>query len=180
VPPPPRRLKRRLFELGALLILLPGLVGIRWYDDANHAVTQDPHRRVTIVPRGTWVTVGHNRLRMVGRREASTAGTTAPTTSGASQLTLVLEAKVLDAQGGKDLGKLHYEFRDRSGHVWSAAGGVNNPSVSSEVPPAGSITRIVVIGVVPRAKLSSVVLDSYIQPFQRSERKVLYVFRFAH
>jgi hypothetical protein len=186
VPPRPRRRKRRLIEFGALLILLPGVLGVRWYDDSNLAVTRDPHQRVTVVPSGAWAKLGSNQWRMLGRPDpnstssgggGSLSGESPP---GSAQLILLLEVKVLAAQGAKDLGKMQYEIRDREGHVWSADGAVQNQSIDDEDPAPGSTQRVRVTATVPRGKVSSVVLDLHIQPFDRPEREVLEVLRFAH
>jgi hypothetical protein len=187
-PPPPRRLKRRLIELGAVLLLVPMYVGIHWYDDGNNVLTFKPHQHVTIVPRGAWAKLGHNQWRLLGRQEASATG--AGSGSGSSpgsatkpagaELTLLLQAKVLDAKGVKELDKMIYELHDRAGHLWSADGLVDNQSVSSEQPPVGSTPTVRVTATVPPALLTSVVLDLHIRPFDRPERTVLDVLRFAH
>jgi hypothetical protein len=163
-----------------VLVLVPLAVGLRWYDDSNHAVTREPHERVTVVPRGASATLGHNRWRMLGRQEqsgGSLAGTSSP---GAAQLTLLLEVKVLDAQGSKELDLVQYEVRDREGRQWTTSGTAENPSVDAERVPAGSTTRVKVTATVPKDRLSALVLDLHVRPFDRAERTVLDVLRFAH
>jgi hypothetical protein len=172
-----------LIELGAVLILMPTLLAIHWYDDRNGALTQDPNKHVTIVPHGAWATLGHNSWRMLGRQEASTSSSGSSSGSkatGGVELILLLQAKVLDAKGGKELGAIEYEIRDRDGNVWSASGSVDNQSVSSDTPPAGSTPRVTVTAIVPRDKVSSVVLDLHVPPYNRQQRTVLDVLRFAH
>jgi hypothetical protein len=185
LPPAPRRLKRRLIELAALLVLAPAVIGIRWYDDSNHTVTRDPHQRVTIVPRGAWAKLGHNQWRLLGRQEpsgSSTGGSLSRNTPppGGAQLILLLEAKVLNAEGSKELAKMEYEVRDREGNVWSAAGAVEDQSIGDDKPAPGSTQRVKVTATVPQSKLTSVVLDLHFRPFDRPERTVLDVLRFAH
>jgi hypothetical protein len=177
-PPRPRRRKRRLIELGALLIVLPGLIGIQWYDDSNNAAPRDPHKHVVVVPRSAWATLGHTRWHMVGRRPDSSQSTTTP--ADTADVTLVLEAKVLDAKGGKELDIMEYELRDRTGRVWSADGDVESPTVTSGAPPVGTTVRVTVTGTVPRDRLSSVVLDVHVDSYDRPQRNVLDVLRFAH
>ena len=189
-PPPPRRLKRRLFEFAAVLILVPVYVGIHWHDDGNHALTFEPNQHVTIVPRGAWAKLGHNQWRLLGRQggpatasgsgSAGSGSSARSATPGGAELTLLLQAKVLDAKGVKELDKMVYELRDRAGHVWSADGLVDDQSVSSEEPPVGSTPTVRVTGTVPSALVTSVVLDLHIRPFDRPERTVLDVLRFAH
>ncbi|HZB32038.1 MAG TPA: hypothetical protein VE465_17915 [Streptosporangiaceae bacterium] len=184
-PPPPRRLKRRLIELGAVLILVPAYLGIHWYDDHNNALTFQPDERVTIVPRGAWAKLGHNQWRLLGRQNdpatASAPGSSAAgSTPAGARLTLLLQAKVLDAKGVEELDTMVYELRDRAGNLWSAEGEAENPSVSSDEPPVGSMPIVRVTATVPPTVLTSVVLDLHIQPFHRPERTVLDVLRFAH
>jgi hypothetical protein len=186
VPPSPRRRKRRLIELGVLLILLPAALGVRWYDESNLALTRGPDERVTVVPRGAWAKLGHNQWRMLGR-QAPSSTPRSPGSSlrdesppGSAQLILLLEAKVLDAQGAKDLDKMEYEVRDREGHRWSAEGAAQDQSIDDADPAPGSTQRVRVTAMVPQGKLSSVVLDLHIEPYYRPERTVLHVLRFAH
>jgi hypothetical protein len=171
-----------------VLILVPVHLGIHWYDDGNNVLTFKPRENVTIVPRGAWAKLGHNQWRLLGRQDdASTGSTSAPGSSAGSAtapagapLTLLLQAKVLDAKGVEELDKMVYEIRDRAGHQWSAEGAVDNQSVSSDEPPVGSTPTVRVTARVPPAVLTSVVLDLHIQPFNRPERTVLDVLRFAH
>lgn len=166
-----------------MLILLPGLIGLQWYDDSNNAVTRDPHKRVTVVPRGAWATLGHDRWRMLGRQAGQPVRPGQPGgagSSGGTEITLLLDVKVLDARGVKELDTIIYELRDRDGHVWSAGGNVDNPSVGSEAPPPGSTARVTVTGTVPVERAGSVVLDVHVDAYDRPERNVLDVLRFAH
>jgi hypothetical protein len=163
-----------------VLILLPGLIGIQWYDDGNNAVTRDPHRHVIVVPQGAWATLGHGRWRMLGRQVIRTGRTGLAGPSGGTELTLLLDVKVLDAQGAKELGTITYELRDREGHVWSAGGNVDNPSAGTEAPPPGSTARVTVTGTVPAGRAGSVVLDLHVEAYDRPDRDVLDVLRFAH
>lgn len=171
-----------------MLILVPVYVGIHWHDDGNNVLTFEPHQHVTIVPRGTWAKLGHDQWRLLGRQDGpatgatsgSSSGSGSATTPGGASLTLLLQAKVLDAKGVKELGKMVYELRDRAGHLWEADGLGDNQSVSSEQPPVGSTPTVRVTATVPRAVLTSVVLDLHIRPFDRPERTVLDVLRFAH
>jgi hypothetical protein len=184
IPPRPGRRKRRLIELGVLLILLPAVLGVRWYDDSNLAVTRDPHQHVTVVPRGAWAKLGNNQWRMLGRQEPNSAASSGSlrgeSPPGSAELILLLEVKVLAAQGAKDLGKMQYKVRDREGHVWSADGAVQNQSIDDADPAPGNTQRVRVTATVPQGKLSSAVLDLHIQPFDRPGREVLEVLRFAH
>jgi hypothetical protein len=179
-PPPPRRLKRRLIELGAVLILVPTYLGIHWYDDGNNALTFEPHENITIVPRGAWAKLGHNQWRLLGRQGDPATPSESKSAPGGARLTLLLQAKVLDAKGVEELDTMVYELRDRAGHQWSGEGEADNPSVSSDEPPVGSTPIVRVTATVPTAMLTSVVLDLHIQPFERPERTVLDVLRFAH
>jgi hypothetical protein len=175
-----------------VLILVPVYVGVHWHDDGNNVLTFEPHQHVTIVPRGAWAKLGHNQWRLLGRQDGPATGSASGSASGSStgqgaaatpagaNLTLLLQAKVLDAKGVKELDKMVYELRDRSGHLWEADGLVDNQSVSSEQPPVGSAPTVRVTATVPRAVLTSVVLDLHIRPFDRPERTVLDVLRFAH
>lgn len=169
-----------------MLILVPVYLGVHWYDDGNNALTFEPREHVTVVPRGTWAKLGHNQWRLVGRQE-SQATTSSPgsssgssTTSGGVELILLLQVKVLDAKGTKELSTVDYELRDRAGNTWSAGGDVDNQSISSDTPPVGSVAIVRVTATVPPAQLSSVVLDLHSHPFDRPERTVLDVLRFAH
>jgi hypothetical protein len=159
-----------------VLILVPAYLGIHWYDDGNNVLTFTPHRHITVVPPGTWATLGHNQWRMLGRQDGSPASTT----SDGVELTLLLRVKVLDAKGAKELNSVEYEIRDRSGRTWSADGAVDTQSVTTGDPPVGSTPIVRVIATVPRAELSSVVLDLHNDSFERPERTVLDVLRFAH
>lgn len=174
-----------------MLILLPAYLGIHWYDDANNVLTFEPHRDITIVPRGAWATLGHLQWRMLGRVADRAPGSStgsgtgsgtgsSPGTSGGAKLTLLLQTKVLDATGVKELDKMEYELRDSAGRIWSAFGIVDNQSVSGDRPQVGSTPTVRVTGTVPPTKLTSVVLDLHIRPFDRPERTVLDVLRFAH
>jgi hypothetical protein len=172
--------RRRLIELGALLILAPVVIGVRWYDDTNHAVTQEPPERVTVVSRGAWAKLGHTQWRLLGRQDRPLPTGDPDTAPGSATLVLLLQAKALDAQGVKQLSAMDYVIHDRAGREWSAQGTVESQSIDEDKPTPGSTQRVKVLATVPRSKLSEVVLDLHVQANVRPERTVLDVLRFAH
>ena len=158
--PMPRRRRlsdgtRRAIEVAALLLLIPALLATEWIDDDHQARQWKTHERVTVVRRGGTGTVGHVRLRLLGRD--TTGNTTrAGSPSGAVELKLVVVARPLDAQGVKDVDRIGFTVRDRAGHVWSA-GGSSDPDVK---PRAGADGQVTVTALVPGSLVSTVVLEA--------------------
>ena len=146
--------QRRALEACALLVLVPGLLGVWWVDDEHQAAGWKRPDHVTVVPRGGTGTLGHVRLRLLGR------DTTAPAKSlthpGAAKLTLIVELRPLDAQGAKDAPYTAFDVRDREGHVWSAYG----PVQTGHDPAVGVPVQLRVTSDLPGRELSSVVLEA--------------------
>jgi hypothetical protein len=177
VPDPVRRRsrlsggRRRAVELVALLVVLPGLLAVYWMDDRKQAAQWDPQERVTVVARGGTGTLGHVRLRVLGRdATASSAGTTA----GAAKITLIVELRALDAKGAKD--SVTYTVRDRDGHVWTALG----LPAGGHDPVVGAATPVKVTADVPVRLTGSVVLEARLGSFGATGHGPTQVLRFAH
>ncbi len=177
VPDPVRRRsrlsdgRRRAVELVALLVVLPGLLAVYWVDDRKQAAQWDPQERVTVVAHGGTGTLGHVRLRVLGRdATASSTGTTA----GATKITLIVELRALDARGAKD--PVTYTVRDRAGHVWTAFG----LPAGGHDPVVGATTPVTVTADVPVRLTGSVVLEARLGSFGATGHGPTRVLRFAH
>ena len=158
--PVPRRKRlsdgrRRAIEVAALLLLIPALLATEWIDDDHQARNWQTHERVTVVRRGGIATLGHVRLRLLGR-DTTGSTTREATPSGAVTLKLVVVVRPLDAQGVKDVDRVDYTVRDRAGHVWSA-GGSSDPDVKPQVGTDGQVT---VTAQVPGNLINTVVLEA--------------------
>jgi hypothetical protein len=168
--------RRRAIEVAALLLLVPGLLATEWVDAEHQSRQWQTHEHVTVVRRGGTATLGHVRLRLLGR---DTTGATSPSgsSSGAVSLKLVVVARPLDAQGVKDVDRVGYTVRDRDGHVWSAAGS-SDPDVK---PRAGADGQVTVTALVPGSLVSAVVLEARPGgPLTQKGSGPTPVLRFAH
>jgi hypothetical protein len=179
VPDPVRRrmsdARRRAIEVCALVCLLPALVVAHWIDGSRLGHSFEPPDRFTVVPRGGTVAIGHSRWRLLGR-DAKAGMRFSTTPPGSLRLTLILQVRVLDAQGVKDATNVTYQVRDRQGHVWSALGSFPD----AEDPPAGATVPVTVTANVPPNLISRVVLEVRVAALGARKKGHLRVLRFAH
>lgn len=167
--------RRRAIEVAALVLLIPGLIAAEWIDNDHQARQWQTHERVTVVRRGATGTLGHVRLRLLGRdTTGKPASEGAP--AGAVNLKLVVVVRPLDAQGVKDVDAVGYTLRDRTGHVWSAAGS----SDPDQKPQAGVDGQVTVTAMVPGRLVNSVVLEARPGGLTRKGPGPTPVLRFAH
>jgi hypothetical protein len=167
--------KRRAVELTALVVLVPGLLATQWIDNQHQGRQYQTRERVTVVPRGGTGTLGHLRLRLLGRDTTGPSKSTgAP--AGSARLKLVVNVRPFDAQGVKDVDTLGFTVRDRDGHVWSAAGSPDRDQKAS----AGADTQVSVTATVPERVVSAVVLEVRPGGLVRKTSGPTPVLRFAH
>jgi hypothetical protein len=158
--PVPRRRRlsdgrRYAIEMIALVLLVPGLLATEWADGAKQSRQWQTNERVTVVRRGGTGTVGHVRLRLLGR-DTTGALKSSTTPAGAVNLKLVMTARPLDAQGVKGIDTLGFTVRDRAGHVWSAFGATDRDHTKA----VGTDIEVTVTATVPERLVSSVVLEA--------------------
>jgi hypothetical protein len=165
--------RRRALEAIALIVLVPGLFAVRWLDDTQQAQQWQVPEHVTVVPRGGTGTLGHVRLRLLGR-DATAPSRGSLTPAGAVRLTLVVEVRPLDAQGVKDAQMIAYSVRDRAGHVWAGLAGVG------PTPAVGVAAQVKVNADLPPPLISSVVLEARKGTFGAKGRGPAQILRFAH
>jgi hypothetical protein len=168
--------RRRAIEAVALAVVGTGYLTAQWIDDSHQARAYPPAReRVTVVGRGGSGTIGHVRLRLLGRdTTGQTTGSTVP--AGATLIKLVLTARPLDAQGVKSVQAIGFTVRDRAGHVWSAFGASDR-----DVKPAvGTDMQVTVTASVPARLAGSVVLEARPGRSLRLAEGPTPVLRFAH
>lgn len=174
--------RRRAIEVAALAVLIPGLLTARWIDDSHQARHfQSPGKpaggeRVTVITRGGTGTLGHVRVRLLGR-DATGPPKDSTTPAGAAYLKLVVRVRPLDARSAKtDVDQLSYTVRDRDGHVWSAGGSYDR----DRDPAVGVDTQVTVQATVPAPLLNAVVLE--VRPTQSFGKATgpVPVLRFAH
>lgn len=167
---------RRVIEVAAVILLVPGFLAVEWIDMDHQSVGYQTKESVTVVRRGGTGTLGRVRLRLLGR-DATGVSKSTDAPAGSAHLKLVVDAQPLDAQGVKQLPAIAYTLRDRAGHVWSA-GGETDPDLK---PAAGTVTQVSVTATVPAGLVSSVVLEA--RPGGLTTRKPsgpTQVLRFAH
>jgi hypothetical protein len=131
---------------------------------------------VTVVSVGKPGTLNRVQWTMLGRDVGDTSAPPRSTPpSGKTELKLLVAARPLDAQAGKDLtrGRLVFQLRDREGHIWSATA-----DLSAGAPP-GTVTQVPVLAFVPPDKVTSVVLE-IAQSRIYVQKGSVAVLRFAH
>jgi hypothetical protein len=149
------RRQRRALEAGALVVLVPALLGVQWLDDTSHmSPGWKQQQDVAVVRRGGTGALGRSRWRLLGR-DTHTPLKSGTTPSGAVRLTLVLEVRALDAQGVKDAKNAGYQVRDREGHIWSAFG----EFAGDHDLTTGATVRVTVTANVPEKVVSRIVLE---------------------
>jgi hypothetical protein len=170
---------RRALEASALIVLAPGLLIAQWLDRGHDNDKAQPPEQVTVVPRGGTGTLGHLRIRLLGR-DVTAPVKSATTPAGAVQLRLVIEVRPMDAQAAKVAQFVAYSVRDRAGHVWSASSLLPNSGSSTDDKPAPGVPlSATVTANVPERLVSSVVLEAR-QATMGMARGRPQVLRFAH
>ncbi|GAB2853913.1 hypothetical protein GCM10027176_65760 [Actinoallomurus bryophytorum] len=178
--PIPRRRRlndgwRHAIEVVALILLVPGLLAAEWVDGSKQSRQWQTKERVTVVRRGGTGTLGHVKLRLLGR-DTTGALKSSTTPAGGVNLKLVVTARPLDAQGVKSIDILGFTVRDRAGHVWSAF-----PSTDRDRTKAvGTDTEVSVTATVPERLVSSVVLEVRPGALASKGPAATPVLRFAH
>ncbi|MDN3359940.1 hypothetical protein [Actinomadura sp. DC4] len=145
--------RRRAIELIAVVVLVPSLLAAEWVDNRHQSRGYQTHERVTVVPRGGTGTLGHIRLRLLGR---DATGSPKSDIAGAVAVKLVVQARPLDATAVKGVGTLGFTVRDQAGHVWSAFGSTDRDNA----PAVGAVAQVTVTADVPAHLVSSVVLEA--------------------
>lgn len=178
--PIPRRRRlsdgwRHAIEVVALILLVPGLLAAEWVDGSKQSRQWQTKERVTVVRRGGTGTVGHVRLRLLGR-DTTGALKSSTTPAGAVSLKLVVTARPLDAQGVKGIDILGFTVRDRAGHVWTAFGTTDRDRTKA----VGTDTEVTVTATVPERLVSSVVLEARPGGLASKGPGATPVLRFAH
>jgi hypothetical protein len=166
---------RRAVEVSALLVLVPGLLIAQWLDRGHDNNKSNPPDQVTVVPRGGTGTLGHLRLRLIGR-DVTSPLKSATTPAGAVRLRLVIEIRPMDAQGAKVAQFVGYSVRDRAGHVWTAVPSLGG---SDNKPVAGVPMQAIISADLPERLVSSVVLEAR-QSIGAQRPTRVPVLRFAH
>jgi hypothetical protein len=167
--------RRRALEVGALVLVVPGFLTAEWIDNDHQARQWQTHERVTVVRQGGTGTLGHVRLRLLGR-DTTGKPSSEGAPAGSVQLKLVVVVRPLDAQGVKDVDTVGYTVRDRAGHVWSA-GGSPDPDLK---PRAGADSQVTVLAMVPGHLVNSVVLEARPGGLAQKGPGPTPVLRFAH
>lgn len=145
-------LRRRLLELAALVLLLPLLLGLHWYDQRQLvSIHVDPPKRVTKVAPGATGTFKELEWRLADSREAARNKT-----GEVVRLKITLQVKPLSEAGVQVLTKsrLTYQLRGRDGRIWSAGG----------VPPTtpvrpGVTVPVAVTATLPADRMNTVELE---------------------
>jgi hypothetical protein len=178
--PVPRRRRlsdgrRYAIEVIALVLLVPGLLAAEWADGAKQSRQWQTNERVTVVRRGGTGTVGHVRLRLLGR-DTTGALKSSTTPAGGVRLKLVVTARPLDAQGVKGIDIIGFTVRDRAGHVWTAFGTTDRDRTKA----VGTDIEVTVTATVPERLVSSVVLEARPGGSASKGPGATPVLRFAH
>lgn len=181
--------QRRSVEAAALVLLLPLALGVQWYDETNQIRKGlEPDETITVVARNKPATLAHARWVLRGRvndtggATSSDASDRSPTKPrDATTITLSLGVTTLDKQAAKEASTSNLRFRlvDRAGNEWTAQAEYKVEDNYGQAPPVGKEVPVAVTGEVPRAAVSSLVLD-VVQAGPYRPKGPVHVLRFAH